>query len=107
MLRKVPLASLYICYCGITLLCIATAAFSQSISQTNSILGIHKRLLDLSSQVLTISKDLAELQKALAKRDPARERLKRGIELTAIIVAVHLVVACSTGSKETRQWQPT
>src|SRR5215475_10169111 len=34
-------------------------------------------------------------------------RLKRGIELTAIIIAVHVVVACSTGSKETRQWQPT
>jgi len=34
-------------------------------------------------------------------------RLKRGLELTAIIVAMHVVVACSMGSKETRQWQPT
>src|SRR5215510_16075104 len=33
--------------------------------------------------------------------------LKRGLELTAIIIAVHVVVACSTASKETRQWQPT
>src|SRR5262245_59669303 len=34
-------------------------------------------------------------------------RLKRGLELTAIIIAVHVVVASSTASKETRQWQPT
>ena len=34
-------------------------------------------------------------------------RLKRGLELAAIIIVVHVVVACSTASKETRQWQPT
>jgi hypothetical protein len=73
MLRKVPLVSLCICYCGITLLYIATPVFSQSISQTNSIIGIYKRLLDLRSQVLTIAQDLLELQKALATRDPARD----------------------------------
>ena len=34
-------------------------------------------------------------------------RLKRGLELTAVIIAVHVVAACSTASNETRQWQPT
>src|SRR5262245_66484067 len=35
-------------------------------------------------------------------------RLKRSLEMMAVIIAVHVVVACSaTDPKETRQWQPT
>jgi hypothetical protein len=34
-------------------------------------------------------------------------RLKPSLEMMAMIIAVHVVVACSMGSKETRQWQPT
>ena len=34
-------------------------------------------------------------------------RLKRSLEMLAIIIAVHVIVACSsTAPKETRQWQP-
>ena len=34
-------------------------------------------------------------------------RLKRSLEMMAIIIAVHVIVACSsTAPKETRQWQP-
>jgi hypothetical protein len=35
-------------------------------------------------------------------------RFKRSIEMMAIIIAVHVVVACSaTDPKDTRQWRPT
>jgi hypothetical protein len=35
-------------------------------------------------------------------------RLKRSLEMVAIIISVHAIVACSsTAPKETRQWRPT
>ena len=45
---------------------------SQPTAPSNSISGSSKRLLDLQRQVLTIAKDLMQLQKALSVRDPER-----------------------------------